>query len=564
MKAAEQTSRHATASPKTSAPFFNKSGSDSFFGTESTAEPFFSPKTVQPKLTIGSPNDVYEQQADAVADQVVAKLSQPDSKLDTQNSKPTPSVQRQNIASEPEEKLQLKENELEKTEEKLQMKPIFESLATPPPPSDEDTVQRKCADCDKEDKEKVPIQKKNNGDTEGSASADLSSRLSNSKGGGSPLSDGVRGPMESAIGADFSGVRIHTGSESVQMNRELNAQAFAHGNDVYFGAGKYNPSSASGQHLLAHELVHTVQQGGVQKSVQRSVRDSVNQARQGRGVNELHGQTGAPVITFVDPVPGDALTPPTIRHDHGFLDDGSGNIDESLRESPTMSDGVELLKWTAKLNAAELLRPDLIDGTSAYRHFLYGGGTTRTFNYERFIANDVAGAVVLNSVIEDARMHARDRHNVYMLNNSNPTNTAFVFRSNPIGVGNDARYPYPGTENWQKAIGAHTIWFEANVDVALNHRNITMASSSEIVSRTFNVHITIHVEDRYNFNPGAADIATGSPDAANGRFEITGLGQEYLNQSEISRTIHWNEGIDTVSTPLPANPTVTGSPRLPQ
>ena len=256
MKAAEQTSSHATASPKTSAPFFNKSGSNSFFGTESTAEPFFSPKTVQPKLTIGSPNDVYEQQADAVADQVVAKLSPP-----------TPSVQRQNIASEPEKKLQLKENELEKTEEKLQMKPIFESLATPPPPSDEDTVQRKCADCDKEDKEKGQIQKKNDGDTEGSPSADLSSRLSSSKGGGSLLSDGVRGSMESAIGADFSGVRVHTSSESVQMNRELNAQAFAHGNDVYFGAGKYNPSSSSGQHLLAHELVHTVQQGAVQRKM---------------------------------------------------------------------------------------------------------------------------------------------------------------------------------------------------------------------------------------------------------------------------------------------------------
>ena len=275
MKAAEQTSSHATASPKTSAPFFNKSGSDSFFGTETTAEPFFSPKTVQPKLTIGSPNDVYEQQADAVADQVMAKLSQPDSKLDTQNAKPTPSVQRQNIASEPEEKLQLKENELEKTEEKLQMKPIFESLAPPPPPSDEDTVQRKCADCDKEDKEKGPIQKKNDGDTEGSPSADLSSRLSSSKGGGSPLSDGVRSSMESAIGADFSGVRIHTGSESVQMNRELNAQAFAHGNDVYFGAGKYNPSSASGQHLLAHELVHTVQQNKmVNKQINRYMQDS--------------------------------------------------------------------------------------------------------------------------------------------------------------------------------------------------------------------------------------------------------------------------------------------------
>lgn len=46
------------------------------------------------------------------------------------------------------------------------------------------------------------------------------------------------------------------------MNKELGAQAFTHGSDIYFNAWKYDPKSSSGKHLLAHELKHTVQQGG--------------------------------------------------------------------------------------------------------------------------------------------------------------------------------------------------------------------------------------------------------------------------------------------------------------
>ena len=68
--------------------------------------------------------------------------------------------------------------------------------------------------------------------------------------------------MNSAFGADFSKVRIHTGDEAVQMNKELKAQAFTHGNHIYFNQGKYNPNSLQGKHLLAHELTHTIQQGG--------------------------------------------------------------------------------------------------------------------------------------------------------------------------------------------------------------------------------------------------------------------------------------------------------------
>jgi hypothetical protein len=93
------------------------------------------------------------------------------------------------------------------------------------------------------------------------ATPDLESQLSSSKGGGNPLSDEVRSFMEPRFGADFSGVRVHTGSDAVQMNQGVNAQAFAHGSDIYFGAGKAPGKDA----LTAHELTHVVQQtGGVQ------------------------------------------------------------------------------------------------------------------------------------------------------------------------------------------------------------------------------------------------------------------------------------------------------------
>jgi hypothetical protein len=114
------------------------------------------------------------------------------------------------------------------------------------------------------------------------ASGDLESRLNASKGGGSPLSENVRGFMEPRFGADFSGVRVHTGGEAVQMNQELGAQAFTHGSDVYFGEGK----EPGNNELTAHELTHVVQQTGEETStVQRhslvssKIPSSVNIAR---------------------------------------------------------------------------------------------------------------------------------------------------------------------------------------------------------------------------------------------------------------------------------------------
>lgn len=83
-----------------------------------------------------------------------------------------------------------------------------------------------------------------------------------SRGGGQPLPSALRSRMESGFGTDFSGVRLHTGSAAETMSSDLNAKAFTYGNDIYFNRGQYSPDTTAGQHLIAHELTHVVQQSG--------------------------------------------------------------------------------------------------------------------------------------------------------------------------------------------------------------------------------------------------------------------------------------------------------------
>ncbi len=80
------------------------------------------------------------------------------------------------------------------------------------------------------------------------------------------LNTETRSQMETGFGTDFGAINIHTDNRAVEMNQNLGAHAFTHGNDIYFNEGKYRPETSEGKHLLAHELTHTVQQGsGVRK-----------------------------------------------------------------------------------------------------------------------------------------------------------------------------------------------------------------------------------------------------------------------------------------------------------
>ena len=94
------------------------------------------------------------------------------------------------------------------------------------------------------------------------AGSSVEKALGQSKGQGQGLDKNTLGQMNRSFSADFGQVRIHTDQQAIQMNQNLNAHAFTYGNDVYFNAGEFRPDSREGQHLLAHELTHVLQQKG--------------------------------------------------------------------------------------------------------------------------------------------------------------------------------------------------------------------------------------------------------------------------------------------------------------
>ena len=82
------------------------------------------------------------------------------------------------------------------------------------------------------------------------------------QGAGRALKENVREPMQRLLGADFSRVRIHADSTADRLSDRLGARAFTAGNDIFFRNNEYEPDTQRGNKLLAHELIHVVQQAG--------------------------------------------------------------------------------------------------------------------------------------------------------------------------------------------------------------------------------------------------------------------------------------------------------------
>lgn len=267
---ADKTTRSATTvhQQDVQSPFFNRKEDGGFFGNK---EGFFPSAKIQAKLSVSSPDDPQEKEADAMADQVM-RMAEPAAAP----------------ASKEEEKLQKKEEE--NNGESVLAKPGSKPVL----------VQAKCKSCEKDEKAQAKlfrmIQRSEEFSSssmemsDGDAGSDYSinrknislhhsdivqrsgrgppqssipfeQSLSSSKGAGSALPGDTRQFMESRFNADFSGVRIHTGNHAESMSSQIHAQAFTHGNDIYFNSGKYSPTTGQGSTLLAHELTHTIQQG---------------------------------------------------------------------------------------------------------------------------------------------------------------------------------------------------------------------------------------------------------------------------------------------------------------
>jgi hypothetical protein len=108
------------------------------------------------------------------------------------------------------------------------------------------------------------------------------------EGGGSALPSRTKSQMERRLGADLSGVKIHTGGESAQAASELGARAFTVGSDVHFNAGQFYPGSKEGDRLIAHELTHVVQ--GQRSGIQRK-------AEEGDEAKGADAQGGGPAVS---------------------------------------------------------------------------------------------------------------------------------------------------------------------------------------------------------------------------------------------------------------------------
>jgi len=184
-------------------------------GAVNNGTPFFTP-VIQPKLSVNQPGDMYEQEADAMADSVMRMAD---------------------VSSSPQS--------------------FFRPTQLP--------VQRKCQHCEEEDKK---AQRKESG---AAPTIDTSTEnyISN-LGGGRALDKTEREFFEPRMGYDLSTVRLHNDDNAHQSAKSINALAYTHANNIVFGAGQYQPGTDSGKRLMAHELTHTIQQTGtVQKMVQR-------------------------------------------------------------------------------------------------------------------------------------------------------------------------------------------------------------------------------------------------------------------------------------------------------
>jgi hypothetical protein len=157
---------------------------------------------LQPKLAISQPGDPLEQEADRFADQVMRM--------------PEPALQR-----------------------------TCSGCGTGAPCA-------KCTDGEEHVIRRTPVA--------GTGTTSASAGVLEGLGGGRPLDAGHRPFFESRFGCDLGAVRIHDDAPSHRLAASLQARAFTVGGDVFFHRGEYQPGTATGRRLLAHELVHTVQQ----------------------------------------------------------------------------------------------------------------------------------------------------------------------------------------------------------------------------------------------------------------------------------------------------------------
>ena len=182
-------------------------------------------RSLQAKLTISTPGDKYEQEADRVADQVM-RMPEP--------GRGSPQIQRA----------------CADCAEELQAKPLAGEISP--------LVQRQMET--EEEEEEETVQASHLASQNVPETADLENDVKALQHGGRPLSPGERDFFEPRFGVSFGRVRVHDGPQAHRTAASINAAAFTTKNHVFLGQSQYQPHTAKGRHLMAHELTHVVQQ----------------------------------------------------------------------------------------------------------------------------------------------------------------------------------------------------------------------------------------------------------------------------------------------------------------
>lgn len=129
-------------------------------------------------------------------------------------------------------------------------------VAVAPCPACAGAVHRKCTKC-RDEEEHKRVQR-----TPSSTAPQPMSSTGLQLSRGTPMPRSVRNEFEARFAHDFGRVRVHTDTRAAEAARGLSARAFTIGTEVAFGSGEFQPGTAAGRRLIAHELTHVIQQCG--------------------------------------------------------------------------------------------------------------------------------------------------------------------------------------------------------------------------------------------------------------------------------------------------------------
>uniref|UniRef100_UPI00069648FD RHS repeat domain-containing protein n=1 Tax=Streptomyces odonnellii TaxID=1417980 RepID=UPI00069648FD len=200
------------------------------------------------------------------------------------------------------------------------------------------------------------------------------------------------------------------------------------------------------------------------------------------------------------------------------------HYDDSFPYDPkakaTFGDHLSWAKWGSKMAGGGLFASlgfygngALDDAIGTYWHYREGNGDDYEVNYDEAYFEDDAIRGAVDAEITEAQKAAE------ILGKNK---RKFSMTGSAVKVGK-----YPVTENWQKALGGHRIWGSA--DVKVKGDKISM-------------RVTVHAKDRYDFNKGMADIASGASDDENGRFATLGWAKPFMVSGSLTRVVTWTRG----------------------